>query len=30
VAAKIKRSSTLMAVIEKANPLRPMVESYAL
>jgi transketolase len=30
VQAKIKRSSTLMAVIEKAKPLRPMVESYAL
>jgi transketolase len=30
VASRIKRSSTLMAVIEKAKPLRPMVESYAL
>jgi len=30
VVAKIKRSSTLMAVIEKAKPLRPIVESFAV
>lgn len=30
VQKRIKKSSTLMAVIEKAKPLRPMVESYTL
>jgi transketolase len=30
VQAKIKKSSTLMAVIEKARPLRPVPEQYAI